>query len=288
MKTAVVTGTNSGIGFATSLHLARNGYKVYAGMRNLSKSDDLQKSAKSEQLQIEIIEMDVCSQPSVAEAFDGILKNGPIDVLVNNAGIGGATPLEDTTEEEHKRIFDTNYFGTVRCIQAVLPKMRVRQSGTIVNISSIVGLLAVPNQIAYSASKWAMECLGEALAHEVYRFGIRVVNIEPGVFMTSIFDNSQPATRYDKQSAYQKVMQRNGKFYSSGFKRDANPAKVAEVILKAIQSDKYQLRWPVGVDALGISSGRPKISDEEWVSMGREMSDEEYSENFLAYFGFEI
>ena len=111
-------------------------------------------------------------------------------MLINNAGIGGASPLELTPEAEHRQMFETNYFGAVRCIQAVLPSMRERRTGAIVNITSIAGLIATPNQVAYSASKWALECLGEALAHEVYRFGVRVVNVEPGVIMTSIFENS--------------------------------------------------------------------------------------------------
>jgi len=288
MKIAVVTGTSSGIGLATSLHLARHGYKVFAGMRNLAKAEALQAAVDKESLPVEIIEMDVCSASSVKNAFENIVKTGPVDVLVNNAGIGGATPLEHTPEDEHRRIFDTNYFGTVSCIQAVLPQMRERKSGTIVNISSIVGLLATPNQIAYSASKWAVECLGEALAHEVCRFGVRVVNIEPGVFMTSIFENSQDATRYDKQSPYQPLMRRNGKLYAAGFQNNAQPETVAKTILEAIESDEYQLRWPVGTDAFGIHTGRPKITDEAWVEMGENLSDEEYGDRFEAYFGFRV
>ena len=124
-------------------------------------------------------------------------------MLVNNAGIGGSSPLELVPEEEHKQMFETNYFGSVRCIQAVLASMRERKSGCIVNIASAVGLLTTPKQIAYSASKWALECLGEALAHEVFSIGVRVVNIEPGVILTNIFENSAPQTRYDKRSPNQ-------------------------------------------------------------------------------------
>ena len=111
-------------------------------------------------------------------------------MLVNNAGLGGATPLEITPLDEHKQLFETNYFGTVRCIQAVLPKMRENQQGAIINVSSVEGRIAVPNQAPYSASKWALECMSEALAHEVQRFGIRVAIVEPGVIMTKIFENS--------------------------------------------------------------------------------------------------
>ena len=200
MKIAVVTGTSTGIGLTTSLHLARNGYQVFAGMRNLAKADALQTAAEAENLPVTVVQLDVCDTDSVKQAFAEIEKTGPVDVLINNAGIGGAAPLELVPEAEHKQMFETNYFGVVRCIQAVLPSMRERQTGSIVNITSAVGLQATPNQIAYSASKWALECLGEALAHEVYRFGVRVVNVEPGVIMTSIFENSAEQTRYDKTS----------------------------------------------------------------------------------------
>ena len=167
MKIAVVTGTSTGIGLTTSLHLARNGYQVFAGMRNLAKADALQTAAAAENLPVTVVQLDVCDTDSVKQAFAEIEKTGPVDVLINNAGIGGAAPLELVPEAEHKQMFETNYFGVVRCIQAVLPSMRERQTGSIVNITSAVGLQATPNQIAYSASKWALECLGEALAHEV-------------------------------------------------------------------------------------------------------------------------
>lgn len=172
-ENAVVTGTSTGIGFATSVRLARHGYRVFAGMRNLAKAGSLQAAAAGANLPIQVIELDVTSGASVDAAFEIISGHGPVDVLVNNAGIGGATPLELTPEDEHRRMFETNYFGAIRCIQAVLPAMRERRRGAIVNVTSIAGLWATPNQIPYSASKWALECAGEALAHEVRRFGIR-------------------------------------------------------------------------------------------------------------------
>ena len=288
MEIAVVTGTSSGIGFATSVYLARHGYRVFAGMRNLRKADPLRAAAAESSLPIEVIPLDVTSTQSVSRAFETVSGHGPIDVLVNNAGIGGATPLELTPEDEHQRMFDTNYFGAIRCIQAVLPAMRERRRGTIVNITSIGGLVASPNQIAYSASKWALECAGEALAHEVRRFGIRVVNIEPGVVMTSIFENSAEATRYDKTSPYQPITRRNGKLFAAGFRDPAQPDDVAETIFAAITSREYRLRWLVGKDALGLFQGRRKISDESWVAMGDALSDEDYNRRFAEYFGIEL
>ncbi len=286
MEIALVTGTSTGIGLATSLRLAHHGYRVFAGMRNLTKGDPLRAAAAG--LPVDIVELDVTSTASVTRAFEAVAKHGPVDVLVNNAGIGGAGPLELTPEDEHRQMFETNYFGAIRCIQAVLPAMRERRRGTIVNVTSIAGLVATPNQIAYSASKWALECAGEALAHEVRRFGIRVVNVEPGVVMTSIFENSAAATRYDKTSPYQPIMRRNGKVFAAGFRDPIQPEAVAETILQAITSEPYRLRWPIGRDAVGMSGGRRRITDEDWVVMGGDLSDEDYNRMFLEYFGVRL
>lgn len=288
MEIAVVTGTSSGIGLATTLRLARSGYQVFAGMRNPAKADDLREIVESEKLPVEIITLDVTSDRSVEEAFALVEAAGPVDVLVNNAGIGGATPLELTPDDEHRLIFDTNYFGAVRCIKALLPMMRERGLGTIVNVTSITGRYAVPNQIAYSASKWALECLGEALAGELKRFGVRVVNIEPGVIMTKIFENSEAATRYDKTSPYQPIMRRNGKFYLAGFQRGTSPEAVAETILESITTETYKLRWPVGEDAVSFAARRPDISDEDCVALNDDLSDEEYNRRFFDYFGIKL
>jgi NAD(P)-dependent dehydrogenase (short-subunit alcohol dehydrogenase family) len=288
MEIAVVTGTSTGIGLTTALHLARNGYRVFAGMRDDRKGADLRDAAAAETLPVEIIQLDVTDAASTAAAFATVAAAGPVDVLVNNAGIGGASPLELTPEEEHRRMFETNYFGAVRCIQAVLPSMRERRRGAIVNITSMAGRWATPNQIPYSASKWALECLGEALAHEVRRFGVRVVNIEPGVIMTKIFENSSEATRYDKTSPYMSIMRRNGKVFAAGFRVAAQPELVAATILESIKTPDYRLRWPVGEDAVGFVRGRPKISDEDWIAMGDDLSDEEYNRRFHDYFGIRL
>lgn len=288
MKNAVVTGTSTGIGLSTSVHLARNGYRVFAGMRNLAKAEALQAAAEVENLPIEVVQLDVCDAASVVTAFDAVKSQGGVDLLVNNAGIGGASPLELTPESEHRQMFDTNYFGALSCIQAVLPDMREAGAGCIVNITSAVGLLATPNQIAYSASKWALECLGEALAHEMYRFGVRVINIEPGVILTNIFENSAEQTRYDKTSPYQPLMRRNGKVFAAGFRRAVPPEAVAEVILQAVETDDYRLRWPVGADADGFMAARPKLQVEDWIAMGDDLSDEEYNARFKDHFGFDL
>src|SRR5882724_10399222 len=286
MPVTLVTGTSTGIGFATALHLARHGHRVVATMRNVAKAGPLEEAARQESLPLVVRELDVTRQDSidaaVAETWE---REGAIDVLVNNAGIGGATPLELTPEAEHRAMFEANYWGPIRLIRAVLPGMRERRTGCIVNVTSIAGRVATPNQIAYSASKHA---LAEALAHEVAAFGIRVAIIEPGVIQTAIFENSAGATRYDKTSPYRQIMRRNGKLFAAGFRNPGKAETVAAAILDAITTDRPRLRYLVGVDAEGMAAGRARISDEEWVAMGGELSDEEYNARFKRYFGIEL
>jgi NAD(P)-dependent dehydrogenase (short-subunit alcohol dehydrogenase family) len=288
MQNAVITGTSTGIGYATSLRLARAGYRVFAGMRNLAKAQPLRDAAAEAKLPVEVIELDVCSDASVESAFGAVRGHGPVEVLVNNAGIGGASPLELVPDAEHRQMFETNYFGAIRCIQAVLPEMREQCSGAIVNITSVAGLMATPNQIPYGASKWALECVGEALAHEMRRFGVRVVNVEPGVVMTKIFDNAAEATRWDKASPYMQVMRRNGKVFAAGFRDPAKPDDVADAILEAINTDDYRLRWPVGKDAQGIAAARTKAVSDEFIAMGEDLEDGEYNERFFVLFGIQL
>lgn len=288
MKTAVVTGTSTGIGLSTSVLLAQKGWRVFAGMRNLGKADALKEAAAKEKLPIEIVQLDVTDNASIKDALGQAAANGPIDVLVNNAGIGGASPMELVPEDEHRQMFDTNYFGVVNCIQEVLPAMREAKSGTIINISSIVGIMPTPNQIPYSASKWALEGMTFALAHELYRFGIRVSLVEPGVIMTNIFDNSAPATRYDKQSPYKSIMRRNGKIYGAGFELNTPPEVVADVIHEAITTPNYKLRWPAGPDAQEVATRMHAYAPEDFVTLGAELSDEEYNERFFAITGMKL
>ena len=165
--------------------------------------------------------------------------------------------------------------------------MRERGAGCIVNNTAMEGGFAMPNQIPYSASKWALECAGEALAHEVSRFGVRVVNIEPGVIMTNIFENAAPMTRYDKASPYVHIMKRNGKMFAAGFRAAVPAEAVAKVMREAVETDEYRLRWLVGEDAEGLVSGRRAMSDEAFVAMG-DLDDADYNEAFKARFGVEL
>jgi len=285
----LVTGTSTGIGYATALHFARLGHLVVATMRNLDKATPLQEAARAASLPLVVRELDVTRQESIDRAVaETVAAEGPIDVLVNNAGIGGATPLELTPEDEHRAMFEANYWGPIRMIQAVLPSMRERRAGCIVNVTSIAGRVATPNQIAYSASKHALAAASEALAHEVASFGIRVAIVEPGVIQTAIFENSAGATRYDKSSPYRQIMRRNGKLFAAGFRNPGRPETVAEAIAEAVTTDRPRLRYLVGTDAEGLAAGRARISDEEWVAMGGPLDDAEYNARFKRYFGIEL
>ena len=289
MPVTLVTGTSTGIGLATALRFARHGHQVVATMRNLAKAGPLETAARDEKLPVVVRELDVTRQESIDRAMaETVAQQGPIDVLVNNAGIGGATPLELTPEDEHRAMFEANYWGPIRMIRVVLPSMRERRTGCIVNVTSIAGRIATPNQIAYSASKFALGAASEALAHEMAAFGVRVAIIEPGVIQTAIFENSAGATRYDKNSPYRQIMRRNGKLFAAGFRNPGRAETVAEVIFEAVTTERPRLRYLVGTDAEGMAAGRARISDEEWVAMGGALDDAEYNARFKRYFGIEL
>ena len=193
MATALVTGTSSGIELATAVALARAGHVVAATMRNLERAADLRKIAAEEQLAIDIEALDVGNDASVREAFAAIAaRHGPIDILVNNAGIPGGGAIEETPVESFREVMETNYFGALRCIKEVVPGMRKRRRGTIVNVTSVAGRNASAPLASYAASKWALEALSECLAQEMRAFNVRVAIVEPGVIATAIFGKGQP------------------------------------------------------------------------------------------------
>jgi len=181
-KVAVVTGTSSGIGFETALALAREGYYTYATMRDTTKRDKIKELGQKENLNIDVLELDVDDENSVKTTIQKILdQKQRIDVLVNNAGWGLWGCVEDVSIDEFKAQFDTNFFSIIRLIQEVGPTMRKQGSGTIVNISSVVGRIGFPASPAYISSKFALEGLSESLRFELAPFGVNVVIIEPGV-----------------------------------------------------------------------------------------------------------
>ena len=270
-KVALVTGSSSGIGFETSLMLARAGFNTYASMRNLEKSKNLTEIAKKEKLPLQVVQLDVNNDGSVKDAIVKILKaDQRIDVLINNAGYGLFGSVEDTSIEEIKAQFETNFFGVVRVTQQVLPLMRRQNSGTIVNVSSVGGRIGLPALSAYHSTKFALEGLSESIAFELEPFGIRVVIIEPGVIRTNILNSSSSAKKaLDPKSPYFSLSQKLNDNFKSMMESELSspPEEVAKVILQAVTSENPQLRYSVGDDAANLIHARENMPDKEFRKM---------------------
>jgi NAD(P)-dependent dehydrogenase (short-subunit alcohol dehydrogenase family) len=286
MSVVLVTESSSGIGLATAIHFARLGDDVYAGVRNPATATELTAAIESEKLPIRPITLDVDDAASVTRGVgEALARSGHVDVLVNNAGIGGGGPIEDVPVDWVKSLFETNYLGAIRMIQAVLPGMRERRSGAIVNVSSIAGRLAIAGHGHYSAVKHALEAASEALAQEVQAFGIRVAIVEPGVVVTPIFTKAKRFA--DPGSPYAVHVHRLLLFYQMQMKTASQPADVARVIHEAVTAKDPKLRYLVGDDAERLVAGRRRLTDEEYVATGRLMPDAEYLDLMRRRYGFE-
>jgi NAD(P)-dependent dehydrogenase (short-subunit alcohol dehydrogenase family) len=270
-KVALVTGSSSGIGFETSLMLARAGLNTYASMRNLEKSKNITEIAKKEKLPLQVVQLDVNNDGSVKDAIVKIIKTDQrIDVLINNAGYGLFGSVEDTSIEEIKAQFETNFFGVVRVTQQVLPLMRRQNSGTIVNVSSVGGRIGLPALSAYHSTKFALEGLSESIAFELEPFGIRVVIIEPGVIRTNILNSSSSAKKaLDPKSPYFSLSQNLNDNFKSMMESESSssPEEVAKVILQAVTSENPRLRYSVGDDAANLIHARENMPDKEFRKM---------------------
>ncbi|PYV48542.1 MAG: oxidoreductase, partial [Acidobacteria bacterium] len=182
MASVLITGTSKGIGLEAALVFGRAGHRVHATMRNPSQSPALAETAVREKLPITVSAMDVDVDESVREAIVAIQQaHGPIDVLVNNAGIERSGSVEELPLADFRAVMETNYFGVIRCIQSVATQMRKRRSGCIINVSSVAGRITSSPLSSYMASKWAVEALSEALAGEMKMFNVRVAIVEPGI-----------------------------------------------------------------------------------------------------------
>jgi NAD(P)-dependent dehydrogenase (short-subunit alcohol dehydrogenase family) len=255
---ALVTGCSTGIGRATAIDLTSRGYEVIATARRPETIKDLEVA--------QTLALDVDSDESVAAA---VAEAGPIDVLVNNAGFGVEGPIETVPLDEVRRMFETNVFGSARMIQAVVPGMRERGSGAIVNVTSTAGIAAPPLGGFYAATKFAMEAVSEALKLEVGHFGIRVFAIEPGVIETSFGANAldhraEPGPYEELSTLWAKAMDTLG-----GGGAPPGPELVAAAIAAALESDGSKLRWPVGQDAEMIATARNGTDYDEFVAAMR-------------------
>jgi NAD(P)-dependent dehydrogenase (short-subunit alcohol dehydrogenase family) len=283
----VVTGANSGIGRATAIHLAREGHMVYGTVRDVERAAKLLSMATDAGVEVNLVELDVADDDSVANGFAQILAEaGHIDVLVNNAGVGGNAVVEECPPSMYLDMMNVNLCGAIRCAAAVLPGMRARGSGTIVNVTSVVGKFGSVGQAPYVASKWAFEGVSEELAHEVAPFGVRVVIVEPGITKSAIFAKNVDAP--NSTGAYDAQYRRLFQFYAKGI-AEATPAEeVAAVIHHAITTDEPRLRYRVSWGSEEIVAGRAAMSDEEWVALGAITDDAEYVAAFERYFSIDL
>ena len=274
-KTCIVTGANSGIGRSTAITLAKNDYTVFATMRSLERGEKLREIAQELNLVIKAVELDVSDTDSVNQGINEILnRTDQIDILINNAGIGSNAVIEDVDIESDKSVFETNFWGVVRCIQAVLPTMRQQKSGHIIQVSSIAGRVGLPAQPIYSASKWALEGLSENLAHDLSSFGVRVSIIEPGVTRTAILGKNNTVPQNDD---FENIYARMLDMYMQGIEANIRPEAVSETILQCVESSSKQLRWPVawGAEAMIDARHDGSVSDEEWVKIGSLVNNRE-------------
>lgn len=251
-KNVLITGTSSGLGLETAILFAQNGYKVFATMRDLSKSTFLADKIKSEKLGIEIFQLDVSNEVSVTTCVNQIIDEVErIDILINNAGGGFAKTTEQATEDEMKWVTDLNYFGVVRCTKAVLPNMRKFKNGRIINITSVGGLVGQPFNEFYCAAKFAVEGYTESLASYVEdEFGIKFSIVEPGGISTEFMKSSIAKTVTNGAMChpdYTPVFQK----YMAGVQRRASesaertyqtPNEVAAIILSVANSEQPPLR----------------------------------------------
>lgn len=283
MKSVIITGANRGIGLDTTLAFAKAGYKVYATMRDPDGANALYKKVKEDSLSVIMMAMDVNSDESVNECIDHIQKeNGPVDVIVNNAGIERHGAIEEMDLSVFREVMETNYFGVIRCVKAVLPLMRESKKGCIINVASVAGHISNSPLAPYSASKFALEAFSEALAQEVKSFNIRVAIIEPGIINTDMANDikhGEPNSLYPQSFRF-------GGMFSASLEHPTPPTLVADTILEVAESGTWKLRHPVGPDAQPFLEWRASMTDEQWVDWNA-ASDEEWYKAVQESFGLD-
>ncbi|MFH1360834.1 MAG: SDR family oxidoreductase [Candidatus Omnitrophota bacterium] len=246
-KVILITGCSSGFGLLSAARLSAQGHRVYATMRNLEKKQALLDEVEKRGGQISLLALDVTKKNTIAEAINKIkTDNESIDVLINNAGFGIGGYFEDLSDEEIREQMETNFFGVLNVTREVLPLMRAKRKGMIINISSISGLMSSPAFSAYNASKWALEGFSESLYYELKEFGIPVVLIEPGLYKTEIFyANARYANKFDDpQSPYFAHSQfLKKRIMDTSSHRAKDPEDVARLIERIIDKENPYLRY---------------------------------------------
>ena len=260
MARVLITGCSTGFGRAAAVELTKRGHEVLATARRVETMDDLDVTEK--------LRLDVDDDSSVAEA---VARAGTVDALVNNAGFGIQGPIESVPIDEFRRMFETNVLGAVRMMQAVLPQMRERGSGTIVNVTSLAGLVTGPIGGAYAATKHGLEAVSEALHYEVGHFGLRVALVEPGYFETD-FQGKEPRFGLDDPPYDQLDREWSVAFEKlRGGETPSGAEPVAQVIADAVEGTENKLRWPVGTDADMVLGARTTMDDETFEATMRQV-----------------
>ena len=250
MAVVLITGAGGGMGESAARHFARNGDTVYASMRDVSKADRLRELARRESLDIRCVPLDVTRSAEFAPLIGRIVReSGRLDVLLNNAGILRAGALEDLPEAEIRAVMETNFFAPLLLARAALPQMRAQRAGYIIMISSLSGLAGLPGDVAYAASKFAIEGATEALRHEVDRWNIKVALVEPGMYATGMFSHSMPdagllPAAYPPDSPYRSYIEHRQRELAQRLPEGLDPDIIGRLVVQIAQSDGRRLRWP--------------------------------------------
>ncbi|MDO3680177.1 SDR family oxidoreductase [Paenibacillus ehimensis] len=256
---ALVTGASSGFGLLTSVALARSGYRTVATMRNPDKCEALLERAERSGVQelIDIMPLDVTDHEAVGQTVASIVKTyGRIDVLVNNAGFALGGYVEEVPMERWRQQLETNVFGVIAATRAVLPHMRERRSGCIVNVSSLSGRFGLPGYAPYSTSKFAIEGFSESLRLEMKPFGVNVVLIEPGAYNTDIWQKGFDSICTSEASPYRHLLEKVLRYSRRAAATAPDAAEVAETIARVVRSKHPKLRYPLGRGAKQSLAGK--------------------------------
>jgi NAD(P)-dependent dehydrogenase (short-subunit alcohol dehydrogenase family) len=264
MKNVLITGCSSGYGRATAIHFLERGWNVIATLRTPQKSPNLPDSER-----LRLLRLDVTDRASIAEAMrDGIAAFGGLDVVVNNAGIGLFSAFEATPERTIREVFETNTFGVMAVTQAIIPHFRERRAGTIVNVTSSVGIAPMPLVSAYTASKFAIEGFTEALAYELSAFGVTVKIVEPGYGPTTSFTaNTSERLKGLIPDAYAPYAQQLFKGFAAA--KSTNELDVARAVLLAATDGSKRLRYPAGSDAEDLAGMRRAFPWDDYLEQMR-------------------
>jgi NAD(P)-dependent dehydrogenase (short-subunit alcohol dehydrogenase family) len=255
-RVAFVTGASSGFGLLSAVTLARSGFRVFASVRNAGKKADLERAAQDAHVHVEVVLMDLANADERRAAIDTILARAArIDVLVNNAGYGLGGFAEDVSEEELRRQFDTNFFGTVELTKLVIPQMRARRSGWIIVLTSMAGVVASPSVSSYCSSKFALEGYFDALNYELAPFDVNVSMIEPGQFRTPALTafplargTTLPSSPYFKLTNWIKA-----RVDARVAGLTSEPQSVADLVLRIALTKSPRCRYAIGIDAHAMS-----------------------------------